>query len=501
MRIFEAVLLAWAVQNGDAPGRPIPPPVLLRSFGTAEGNYRGSPVVGDVNLDGVPEIITTAWGEVLVHTPSGKRLLSLKVQGRVYSGALLGDIDGDRRPEILAGDNRGNVHAWRADGSCVPGWPWEVRLKADIRSMAAADLDGDGKDEVIVFSSLTDRGCEPNMYVFQGDGTVRKGWPHFVPGDAWLGQGYDHAGGFNNCLAVGDVDGDGRPELVFCQDYGSMCLFRADGTPLAAAGQAGMKWWHECRAWYPPAAEKVKWGPEAKYLLEFTYSPPLVADVDLDKRPEILAVPNLEEKSKVGPIIGSCLVVRNVDFTPKAGFAPWKLSDVGGRHRGDYEANPCVVAGDVARDARLEVVVAHLDGTLRAYGADGADLWAVRLGAPPAVMSEPLLADLDGDSKVEVIVTVSDPASKAGRLVAVDGAGRTRLEFPLPFHNQAAPTLADVTGDGIPELVIAAFLRGTDPHTIFVYAWPCVKSIQWPTGRGDFSHTACLRRLLTLSRR
>jgi len=493
MQIAGAVLLAWMTQNGAAPGQPVPPPVLLRSFGSEEGNYRGSPIVADVNLDGAPEIITTAWGEVLVHTPGGKRLLALKVQGRVYSGALLGDIDGDRRKEILAADNQGKVHAWRADGSALPGWPQEVRLKADVRSMAAADLDGDGRDEVIVFSSLTDHGCEPNMYVFQGDGTVRKGWPHFFKDDPHLGQGFDHAGGFNNCLAVGDVDGDGRPDLVFCQDYGSMCLFRADGTPFAAAGQAGMKWWHECRAWYPQPSEKVKYGPEAKNLLEFTYSPPLIADLDLDGRPEIIAVPNMEEKSKVGPIVGSCLVVRNPDFTPKAGFSPWKISDVGVT-RGDFEANPSVVAGDIARDARLEVVVAHLDGTLRAYGADGTDLWSVRLGVPPAVLCEPLLADLDGDSKAEVVVTVSESASKSGRLVVVDGGGKTRLEFPLPFHNQAAPTLADVTGDGVPELVIAAFQRGSGPHTIFVYAWPCVRGVPWATGRGDFSHTACVRK-------
>jgi hypothetical protein len=494
MPILGIILFSCAAQNGATPVQPVPPPMLLKSFGSAEGNYRGSPVVADINLDGVPEIVTTAWGEVLVHTPAGKPLLSLKVQGRVYSGAILGDLDGDRRREILAADNQGKIHAWRADGTSVPGWPQEVRLKADVRSMAAADLDGDGKDEVVVFSSLTDHGCEPNMYVFQGDGTVRKGWPHFFPGDPHLGQGFDHAGGFNHCLAVGDVDGDNRPDLVFCQDYGSMCLFRTDGTPFAAAGQAGMKWWHECRAWYPQPAEKVKWGPEAKNLLEFTYSPPLIADLDLDGRPEILAVPNMEEKSKVGPIVGSCLVVRNADFTPKAGFSPWKISDVGGGPRGDYEANPAVVAGDITRDARLEVVVTHLDGTLRAYGADGADLWSVKLGAPSSILCEPLLADLDGDSKAEVIVTVTESAEKSGRLVVVDGAGRTRLEFPLPFHNQAAPTLADVTGDGVPELVVAAFQRGTGPHTVFVYAWPCVRGVQWGTGRGDFGHTACVRK-------
>ncbi len=489
-------LLAGTAQDRAGPGKSIPPPVLLKSFGSAEGNYRGSPVVADLNGDGVPEIVTTAWGEVLVHAPGGKQLLALKVQGRVYPGALLGDLDGNRRPEILAADNKGRVHAWRADGSYVPGWPQEVRLQADVRSMAAADLDGDGKDEVVVFSSLTDRGCEPNMYVFQGDGAVRKGWPHFFPGDPHLGQGFDHAGGFNHCLAVGDIDGDGRLDAVFCQDYGSVCLFRADGTPFAASGQAGMKWWHECRAWYPQPAEKVKWGPEAKYLLEFTYSPPLIADLDLDGRPEILAVPNMEEKSRVGPIVGSCLVVRNLDFTPKAGFSPWKISDAGGGSRGGFEANPCVVAGDVAGDPRLEVVVAHLDGTLRAYGADGRDLWSVPVGAPPAILCEPLLADLDGDAKAEVLVTVSNPAAKSGRLVVVDGAGRTRLEFPLPFHNQASPTLADVTGDGVPELIVAAFTKGSGPHTVFVYAWPCVnpRAVPWPTGRGDFSHTGWVRK-------
>ncbi len=44
MRILDLVLLACAAQNGTAPPQPVPPPVLLKSFGSSEGNYRGSPV-------------------------------------------------------------------------------------------------------------------------------------------------------------------------------------------------------------------------------------------------------------------------------------------------------------------------------------------------------------------------------------------------------------------------------------------------------------------------
>jgi hypothetical protein len=508
---FSFLLLPWALIGAMAvvaesncaeekATPPVPAPVLLKSYDGGEGNYRGSPVVVDLNGDGKKEIITTQWGAVLVHTPDGKRLHELKVTGRVYSGAIVGDIDGDKRFEVITGDNQGNLHVWRADGTPVAGFPQKVRLDADIRQIAAADLDGDGKDEIVVYSSLTDHGCEPNMYVFQADGSVRKGWPHFFKEDPFLGKHFDHAGGFNNSLAVGDVDGDRKMELVFCQDYGSICLFKDDGTPCEAKGQqvlskkSGPVWWGECRAWVPQTSEKLSWGPEKKYLLEFTYSPPLIADLDLDGKPEILAVPNLESPQKIGPIIGSVLIVRNADFTPKTGFAPWKLSDESQRE-GKFEANPCVVAGDIAGDARLEVLVVHLDGTLRAYGPDGTDLWTFKYADTGAIVpSEPLLADVTGDGKADVIFTASDSTAKTGRLLVLDGAGRLRLDFPLPYHNQAAPTLADVNGDGVPELIVAAFNKGASKHSVFVYAWPVnPKCVPWPTGRGDFGHTACVR--------
>ncbi|MCW8132224.1 MAG: hypothetical protein KIS92_17890 [Planctomycetota bacterium] len=488
----------------DAPA-PVPAPVLLKSFDAGEGMYRGSPLVVDLDGDGQPEIVVAPWSEVQVWTPAGKKRLSLKVSGRVYSGAVAGDLFGDKRWCLVAGDNQGNVHAWHADGTPVAGFPKTVESSADIRQIACADLDGDGKDEIVAYSNLTDRGCLPNMYVFQNDGSIRAGWPHFHKEDKFLGRHFDHAGGFNNCLAVGDLDGDRKLDLIFPQDYGSICVFHDDGTPFEAKGQSvpdktGPVWWGECRAWEPFGSEKVKWGPGKTMLLEFTYSPPLIADLDLDGRPEILCAANTEDPAHIGPITGSCLTVRNADFTPKAGFTPWKCSGKAAPASGGepkFEANPSVVAGDMSGDARLEVVVAHLDGTLRAYGPDGTDLWTVDLGGSAGkVVSEPLLADLDGDGKAEAIVSVSDASAKAGTLHVIDGAGRKRLEFPLPFHNQAAPTLADVNGDGAPELLFNAFHRGAGKDTVFIYAWPCVnpKVLPWPTGRGNIRHTACVEK-------
>ena len=216
-------------------------------------------------------------------------------------------------------------------------------------------------------------------------------------------------------------------------------------------------------------------------------------------RPEVIAVPNLEAGT-VGPWKGTALAVYNLDRTHKRGFDPLPRvtkAIVGEAVGGPGEANPVAVAGNVTGDEKLELIVTHADGTCRAYDWRGRELWSVQvLPSGRYGPSEPLLADVTGDGRPDVILLASRrQPTRETELIVIDGDGRKRLSFKMPFFTLASPTIADVTGDGQPELVLVATYPGDDGRIVHIYTWDALNPdcIVWPTARGDFGHTGCLR--------
>jgi len=161
-------------------------------------------LVGDVDNDGDPELLGLSqeaeaifyydipedptvepWPEANCHVID---------EGVVVEGAWIGDLDGDGENELIAGPNvyRREDGEWTRE-EFAPGWH-KTRV-------AVADLDGDGDLEV-----LLSEGDSP-LY---GDAPGRVGW--FDPPD-WEPQ-LLHDGMFcPHSLQVGDVTGDGRPDV------------------------------------------------------------------------------------------------------------------------------------------------------------------------------------------------------------------------------------------------------------------------------------------------
>jgi len=133
-------------------------------------------------------------------------------------------------------------------------------------------------------------------------------------------------------------------------------------------------------------------------------------------------------------------------------------------------------------------------------GTEGKVLRSLSFGGSSGLLFGPTVADLDGDGNPELLM----PRIHHGTLRVLDADGNERANFELGGTTWGAPLIADIDRDGVPEFitveagngqVIARKVRGALPGG----------EIQWPTSRGDFdgrrSRFTDTRRVRTLAPR
>lgn len=168
------------------------------------------------------DIITTAW-PIWVFD-SGRLGQSLKIEAS--------DLDGDNRPDIVLtpAEGFGDIAWYRAPANPQTGaWARSVLLAgADcFHSLALVDLDGDGwRDIVTAQMHIAVTGPVVAVYLNAGSAT------------SFTRQVLANASSHN--LVVGDLDGDGRPDLAGCNFIGTppVTAWMNQATYASAAGAA-----------------------------------------------------------------------------------------------------------------------------------------------------------------------------------------------------------------------------------------------------------------------
>ncbi|MDP3703837.1 MAG: FG-GAP-like repeat-containing protein, partial [Candidatus Omnitrophota bacterium] len=176
-----------------------------------------SVAIGDLQGDGTPDVVgCTQDGRVLVwgsqgtlrwSVPTGTLGLLAPVLARLSSSEPSAHV-------VVVAATDGRLFAWDADGILLPGWPFQLGA-SPIVGVAAADLTGDGREEV-----LASWGNQVTALTL--DATTVVGWPVFAPASVSSGP------------VVGDSpDGMPLPQVfVGCAD-GAVGGWSADGLPLA----------------------------------------------------------------------------------------------------------------------------------------------------------------------------------------------------------------------------------------------------------------------------
>ena len=142
---------------------------------------------------------------------------------------------------------------------------------------------------------------------------------------------------------------------------------------------------------------------------------------------------------------------------------------------------------------RPEIVASVPDGAVHAVGPAGRKLWRYDFarGAPETYASEVVAADLQRRPPARArssAPTAPRPTPAASSCSPRAAGGCTTSACANQGTNgngigiPAAPSIADLDGDGRLEIVVTTFDHGID-----VYRVPRsnAKHLQWPTGRGN----------------
>jgi hypothetical protein len=219
-----------------------------------------------------------------------------------------------------------------------------------------------------------------------------------------------------------DLDGDGRNELVVATDDGTIHAFEADGSELPGFPVSG-----DVPRFWPgdsPTGTAAGIHPPAG---AFVLGAPAVGDLDGDGSLEIVDA-DLDGSVYVWSSDGTRLATMhsNPAFSQDTAAAQDKFN----RTQPGFASAPAL--GDLDGDGTLEIVAAGMDRHVYAWHADGAPV----AGFPVLVVDPATVGSVDPTSH-HVTFAGGTGVEEGGSLIAT-------------------PTLADLDGDGLDDIVIGA---------------------------------------------
>jgi len=464
-----------------------------------EGSGEAGPTVVDLDGDGRAEIVLpTAAGTVHVlgldatgarreiarmtldETPAARRG-GLVARETVIRSAAVGDLDGDGRPEIVVASREGKVYAFDRRGARRAGFPVSIDaahagrptperpLEVGILSRPVlANLDG--KPGLEVLASALDG----HLYAWRHDGGMLAGFPVGLTDD---GAAAPRAK-IVSSPAVGDLDGDGIPEII----VGSNGLRNAAARAFAVRARGTA---------HPEGPLRPGWGALELPALRPDLLPtvatgvqmdPLLIDADGDGDMEVVlyAVTGssivLVDDEGPGPEI---LVRYSLEPAERSAFRDtYFLGGTGSPAAVDVDGDdvpelfaPLLPFRMLTLRAKpgvpLDVPLA-LGGwpLVPALARDApAAATSSRNGAPPTVpmlpgwprrmedlmlLSKPVAADIDGDGADEVLMGSGGYLLHAFRAASGEAADFPKFTGGWIF---SAPAVGDLDGDGVAEIV------------------------------------------------
>ena len=356
----------------------------------------------------------------------------------------VGDIDGDGDLEIVMASDE--VYIWHHDGQELldgDGDSQTLGQFTDLNSVlhpagvTLAYLDDQAGQEIIVSENTNDY----RIHIFTKDGTELPGWPQDLRGENWNWA----------TPAVGDVDGDGEPEIVLQTLDGYIWAWNVDGTELRDGDSN--------------AATNGVFYVRAGAQWEWALSGPALFDLDGDGADDII-FGTRNDSSGVRR-----LMALRYDATDVAGF-PYVAS-------APIICSPAI--GDLNNDGVMEIVFHDTIGNLYVVQQDGTDYSGfpvdVGSGSDGSAGPSPALGDMDGDGELEIVYAINYNGTRSDvTIVDTDISGGTSgnelAGWPvrLPGNSEGSPVISDIDGDQVPDIVFGIGGGATEaPDNLYAF--------------------------------
>jgi hypothetical protein len=394
--------------------------------------------------------------------------------------------------DIVAGADV--LWAWHADGTApvdadgteVSYGDFTTRGSYYAAGASLATLDGAN------WSIIAPSWDSLRVYVFDELGNVRPGWPLVTTQPVWSG------------VAVGDLDNDGSRELVFASNNNRFYVMRANGTE-----------------WMDGDADGGTLGVFKILGAFYNYGTPALADLDgngeLDIiyaaaegklfawRPSGASLPGFPVNIgsgttgsvAIGHLDGNADTELEIVVT-SANDSLYVFKRDGGRRTGfpkfirmgGTSKNPSPALADMNVDGSLDIVVAGTDGKIHVYDGNGVfntNFLNARYSVLSSFASEssPVVADIDGDGLPDVVM-----GDENGVLNGISGTGQALPGFPIQLGGEVrgAPAVCDCDGDGMTEIVVSSWDKKT---YMWDYDFPFSPGVvpPWPQFHHDARRT------------